>query len=745
ALQRQTLAIGGGLPFSAGHSLTAEAAGIFDVDLASGRATALSRKLPYGTSCLPLSLQQKGLFLCSSDVEHASVVVSQALSDNPNVEKKFHGTHGVAFGADVLVVGASCSGAKADGVACVRSPGAPVKWTEVNVQGALAGNWQLLSWVPKSTGGAAALVLERPAPRVPARLALIDGATGAVTPFDVPFEQVAPRSFGNGMRDLVVLENGTLRGFTTTSGLSVDAKGHVTTPTRTFKQLHGAGPFALAADEASRLWQTTDYGDHWLEVARPPFEAELPAPKALPNGFGDVPRPISCTLAGCILEHESGMGSWLRLGWPVDPPRPGEHAAPAAAGAVQTLPAPTIPEPRPTPPRPKLRCALANAKAAPTSTAKPPATLRTAPETKKRAPRDKHPRTPSSINYGDAYLQDTLLTQGQRGVVRFSRTDGKVDSRAFEPLVATKAPFEVELVEPFDPAGRIVRTTGSLGAWESFVKAHAAKASAKEHPLSMRYPSEGHARPVLGAAAGRTDGAVFVDEDFSFWVSRTGKIRPIRPGCRADSGYVDAHGTLFVACGNRFGATTIEDTEHGRAVLELPWADRFRAHSDGAMSFFPPGQQLLPNPDALAAGRDGKLAIIRTASGNEPATVDLPAWLLSAGAPPMELAPWASLEPASSPACAKGDGYRALIQTSPSWLELDVGGASSGGGGMSAIVRWSPERVCLEAVEIPTQGPDRTPRTLVARFTGPGPSAAFVRESLPASGREAATCELVAQ
>ena len=172
------------------------------------------------------------------------------------------------------------------------------------------------------------------------------------------------------------------------------------------------------------------------------------------------------------------------------------------------------------------------------------------------------------------------------------------------------------------------------------------------------------------------------------------------------------------------------------------------AYGQGSQVWDVDGRQytdLIAGIAVSALGPDGKLAIIRTASGNEPATVDLPAWLLSAGAPPIELAPWASLEPASSPACAKGDGYRALIQTLPSWLDLEVGGASSGAGGMSAIVRWSPERVCLEAFEIPTQRPDRTPGTLVARFTGPAPSAAFVRSRMPASGREAASCELVAQ
>ncbi len=194
-------------------------------------------------------------------------------------------------------------------------------------------------------------------------------------------------------------------------------------------------------------------------------------------------------------------------------------------------------------------------------------------------------------------------------------------------------------------------------------------------------------------------------------------------------------------------------------VFRLPPAERFRSDSGAAMSFFEPGRQLLTDPDAIAVAPDGKLAIVRTTSGSEPPTVDAPAWLLSADAPPVELAPWASLEPATSPACAKTDGYRALIQTATPWLEVEGARFSGNPPGMSAIVRWSPERVCLEAVEIglreqassaatPAPAADRSAPInvmIVARFTGKAATSAFVGTSTTASVQQAAKCELLAR
>jgi hypothetical protein len=62
------------------------------------------------------------------------------------------------------------------------------------------------------------------------------------------------------------------------------------------------------------------------------------------------------------------------------------------------------------------------------------------------------------------------------------------------------------------------------------------------------------------------------------------------------------------------------------------------------------------------------IGVLRVPSGVEPATEDDPALFLSAGAPPVALAPWSKLEAASSADCARDrSGYRAVLQTGLPW------------------------------------------------------------------------------
>jgi len=129
-----------------------------------------------------------------------------------------------------------------------------------------------------------------------------------------------------------------------------------------------------------------------------------------------------------------------------------------------------------------------------------------------------------------------------------------------------------------------------------------------------------------------------------------------------------------------------------------------------------------PNRDVLALGPDGKIGVIRTPSGAVPATEKDPALLLLPGQPLVPLAPWSTLLPASAEACKQdAAGYRTILMTEGSWLNVVDGGVSvPGERGMMAMVRWSKERVCLEAVEVdggawePAQ--QQLTTTVVARF-----------------------------
>jgi hypothetical protein len=75
-----------------------------------------------------------------------------------------------------------------------------------------------------------------------------------------------------------------------------------------------------------------------------------------------------------------------------------------------------------------------------------------------------------------------------------------------------------------------------------------------------------------------------------------------------------------------------------------------------------------------------------------------------------QLAPWSTLTRGDDPACASDEGVRAVLLLESSWLELasdELPGLSTRGPGrygsernLTALVRWSAGRVCLDAVRV---------------------------------------------
>ena len=63
---------------------------------------------------------------------------------------------------------------------------------------------------------------------------------------------------------------------------------------------------------------------------------------------------------------------------------------------------------------------------------------------------------------------------------------------------------------------------------------------------------------------------------------------------------------------------------------------------------------------------------------------------------------------------------------------------------MSAIVRWSPERVCLEAIEVSFRPTEKgsPPLRAIARFVGKGAGATLLELDAELSRHTAATCDL---
>lgn len=134
---------------------------------------------------------------------------------------------------------------------------------------------------------------------------------------------------------------------------------------------------------------------------------------------------------------------------------------------------------------------------------------------------------------------------------------------------------------------------------------------------------------------------------------------------------------------------------------------------------------------AATMGRrdDGSLGIL-VLDGAAPETASLSAFdrLATVLGPMIKLAPWSSLVTADSPACsADKKGYRTLVPVDPSvYFTLDsvkLPGVTLGKQGL-VLVRWSEERVCLEAVDLAVIDPRRRPdspagENLVIRWAAP--------------------------
>jgi hypothetical protein len=155
------------------------------------------------------------------------------------------------------------------------------------------------------------------------------------------------------------------------------------------------------------------------------------------------------------------------------------------------------------------------------------------------------------------------------------------------------------------------------------------------------------------------------------------------------------------------GFAWLEENAAGRARALRVVGSRAAAPTTAFEIEAPPSADLYPaNVDALAAGPQGELALLRLPSGREPASSFDPALLVAAGAQAVPLAPWTTLTSAEDPACKNdSSGWRATIQTAAPWLRLSGAGELAGADDapMLARVRWSTARVCLEAVELRTQ------------------------------------------
>jgi hypothetical protein len=622
-------------------------------------------------------------------------------------------------------------------------------WDEVDVSQLLGTKWRVLKWLGTESGGVAAIVWEHDV-RSPAH-ALLDVERGTVVPFDA---EIA----GLSNVEWVVRRDGSIHGFTLTGTVSIDTKGHVVASDRTFVVLASADDRALARDAKGAFWQTTDGGASWVEVAPPPVAGELvdrePLRAASQAG-------MHCGLVGCTIAHPSEIGSWLRFGWPSDPPARNaastSHGESIAAGDdAGTSAPPALAKEPPGLPMPKLVCRLKSELKATSEEPAPHAPANEADRVKMLGGR-RVAKAPPGHEFVDPAYRDRFdgavggferssIEHAMRAALYFET--GPAHDGRWSPEPA--GPVEGFYIETFDPAGRIRHALGSFRSAPAASGAQAAPAGNNAYRELRNHP----ARPVLGAARpGEAAGVLVSAGDRTLWITPTGRIRETA-ACpeklEAFGGVVDAHGKLWIACEAYSRTVEIIDGESGHTRLKLPAVVPWGWQPEPKMPLYGGGRStFLANPDAIAVRTDGELAVVRLPSEG-PATIDDPAWLLTPDAPPVELAPWSALEPATSAACSRpSDAVRLLVQTPVPWITVEGSLGFRRQPGMTAVLRWGRDRICLEALEAgyreledPADRQYGVQVMAVARFAGAGAGAGLVGASRSEVYRVPATCKL---
>jgi hypothetical protein len=650
-------AVAKGVSGPPGHALVALEASVCEVDLISGQV------IRQGPELLPDSpdcqlVRPSGELLMACQTRDALVILSKVDTPRPVVERSFPGRP-VLHVTDRLLIERSCDAQPAPFSVCTRwasgawkqltlskrpdAAGDKAAYDAAAVAGAVTPDPNPKAFAPRADGGAVAFV--------DSLFGYVDLATGQAVRLLGPT--------GNVMQDASncwVDSAGALRCLTPTGAYAWDKAGNPEAQVFQFEWLQAAGARGLGKDRKGRLFQTEDYGKNWVEVAGPPGKAE-----------GNNHRK-SCSEVGCV------FSGWLRTGWEPTP--------------VEELAAPLLletPE-RVAPPRPTLACS-ADQPAAPTFFQSPNSAEADAAEDPKRIVagfgvdrlRAEHDRLPLETTSAalDGYSMHGLLSTFSRRVE---------DPRAPDAELYEREPLRFRYLDYFDTSARI--NSASVGLVEL------SKAATRLGALGPGTDFEGAGPlpivPVLARGAGRTAGFVVSMENAHLWVNG-GHALLLAPWQDASvaSASLERDGSLVVLMTTQW---------------EGPRVWRYR-QGFGVELFGLPRTPLRPShetPDALGISDQGELAVLRFPSSPDAPSADDPPLLYAPGKPLQSLAPWSSLKPATAPACADRTGYRAIVLPPRSWLEATYGGTEEPiSQGMAAAVRWSKERVCLEAVEVP--------------------------------------------
>ena len=689
-------------------AIVVEQGDIVRVDVHTGEITGIvSGKLPPDARCEAVPTANDVLFACVSRGSQqtggapSSFVVSHTLSgDSPTVEQTFQSA-AQFYGSDDggLAIALPCTGTSTgpqDHAVCVRQPGG--SWQDYDLS-ALAGGGDaglgigsgypdinVARWVPRADGRAVAVVLDPTPgiydPRTGQLEAVEQGGRDAlgqgITQGFSSYRKHLGIAFNGGVIGASLVDwswsfsaTGSLRGWQRHGGIvEIGDDGKVTRSPYAF-DIMTAGPYALGRTQDGRFYQSTDHGGTWTEVAGPPSGAAA----------GDL---RACSTAGC------DVGGFYRIGWAARPPR---------AETPQT-PAKLAPEVRRTRPVEMTCRALA------------PAAVKVLPRTV-GSPDDLglgNNRLPVAGDRSEiAFIRNTV----PRGIVNPLHEAGTGDSdtpalRAM--LTGFSTSRDGEMIEVMGPN----KSASSLRRGLSFVPPFDPTAPVRKAVIAM---SE-----VLsaGRAAGLTNEEILSED-----MTESGTIVVMTPGDAAAPGdlafHNGQHGLLVRVRSNERTKVAMRPTQNDSTVisgvglsgddaafLELEASGVghvFKMGAGGVTDLFDVNPTATDttfypaNPDALAIGARGDLAIIRTGSGSDPASAQDPALLLVSAMPPVALAPWSTLRLADDASC-KDAGWRTTLQIISPWIRVTTPELRTEDLPMLARVKWSDKRVCLEGLEV---------------------------------------------
>jgi hypothetical protein len=324
--------------------------------------------------------------------------------------------------------------------------------------------------------------------------------------------------------------------------------------------------------------------------------------------------------------------------------------------------------------------------------------------------------------------QGQLGAAGMRGVVTAVRSKDAEENPNFW---STRPTLALSFVDFFDPAPRKQRA--SLGLVDWF---HAQRlVGASVGSFSFDDAQSFQVVPVVSPDAGKAAGFILPLEQTPVWVS-AGRAAPLA--------LERENGTELVL------SAVLEKS--GALVLLLDDGSVIRYGQGASVPLFhvPPNvgsARATELADVLGVSAQGEVAVLRFSGGSEAPSAAHPVLAFRPNQPPVALAPFSRVTPGNDAKFSSAArGYRALVTAGPGLLQLERGPTElDEDWGVTAALRWSTDRVCLEAVELADaifELDEVHASTRVVATFGAKPSAARLAFASGQELQQALRCEL---